>query len=203
VEFAHQPCLVRGFVDRVEIHVQDRCGASHPRSPERARYVLEPRHYLPLLARKPGCLDNARALRGEPFGEDFAWLRRELEFRHGEAGTRQYIRVLLLLTTHPEAAVRAAVSVCVKRRAFHDQLLTEATEAGGDGPTPDTVISGVGDEDPRVQRRFDRSHAAASGPQGRLFSQVHPRQDTHPPSESDAPQEPPCSDVLGLRKEVA
>ena len=81
--------------------------------------VLEPRHYLPLLARKPGLLHNGRPFQGEPFGVDFALLRRELEYRYAADGTKQFLRVLLLLTEHPEADVRAAVAKCVALRAFH------------------------------------------------------------------------------------
>ncbi len=119
VQWAHRPCLVRGFVDRVEVHVEGECVALHPRSRESGqRYVLDPRHYLRLLQRKPGLLDQARPFRDDPFGPEFSLLRRELEYRYEEDGTRQYIDVLLLLTEHPEEAVTAAVRSCVERRIF-------------------------------------------------------------------------------------
>jgi len=92
--------------------------AVHRRSYGPGRFVLVPQHYLPLLERKPGCLDQARPFQGNPWGEDFALLRRELEYRSGDEGTRQFIRVLLLMTKHPEEEVRQAVGVCVRRRAF-------------------------------------------------------------------------------------
>ena len=119
VQWAHRPCLVRGFVDRVEIHVEGECVAVHPRSRQRGqRYVLDPRHYLRLLERKPGLLDQARPFRDDPFGAEFSLLRRELEYRYEEDGTRQYIDVLLLLAEHPEEAVIGAVRSCVERRVF-------------------------------------------------------------------------------------
>lgn len=118
VQWAHRACLVRGFVDRVEIHCDGECVAVHPRGPDSQRYVLDPRHYLRLLDRKPGLLDQARPFRDDPFGTEFSLLRRELEYRNDEDGTRQYIDVLLLLTKHPEEAVTAAVRSCVERRAF-------------------------------------------------------------------------------------
>lgn len=118
VQWAHRSCLVRGFVDRVEVHCEGECVAVHPRGAENQRYVLDPRHYLRLLARKPGLLDQARPFRDDPFGAEFSLLRRELEYRYEEDGTRQYIDVLLLLTEHPEEAVTAAVRSCVERRVF-------------------------------------------------------------------------------------
>jgi len=113
-------------VDRVEIYCAHQCVAVHGRSYGPERFVLEPRHYLPLLERKPGCLDQARPFQGNPWGEDFALFRRELEYRSGAEGTRQFIRVLLLLTQHPEAEVRQAVGVCVKRRAFSVEAVVAA-----------------------------------------------------------------------------
>jgi hypothetical protein len=124
VEHAHQPCRVRGYLDRVEIFCEHVCVATHARATAAEKtvaeqYVLEPRHYLPLLRRKPGLLHNGRPFQGEPFGPDFALLRRELEYRYAADGTKQFLRVLLLLTEHPEADVFAAVAKCVALRAFN------------------------------------------------------------------------------------
>ena len=126
VEHAHQPCVVRGYLDRVEIFCEYECVATHARGTVAEQYVLEPRHYLPLLRRKPGLLHNGRPFQGEPFGPDFALLRRELEYRYAADGTKQFLRVLLLLTEHPEADVLAAVSRCVALRAFNADAIENA-----------------------------------------------------------------------------
>jgi transposase len=126
MRWAYHPCVLKGFVDRVEIFCEHQRVAVHRRSYGPDRFVLEPGHYLPLLERKPGCLDQARPFQGNPWGEDFALVRRELEYRSGEEGTRQFIRVLLLLTKHPEAEVRQAVSLCVQRRAFSVEAVLAA-----------------------------------------------------------------------------
>ena len=123
---AYQPCVLRAYVDRVEIFCEHECVATHRRGTVAEQYVLEPRHYLPVLERKPGVLLNGRPFQGEPFGPDFALLRRELEYRYAADGTRQFIRVLLLLTTHPEADVRAAVARCVSVRAFQADAVEAA-----------------------------------------------------------------------------
>jgi len=126
VEWAHQPCVVRGYLDRVEIFCEHAWVATHARGQVAEQYVLEPRHYLPLLFRKPGALHNGRPFQGEPFGSDFALLRRELEYRYAADGTQQYLRVLRLLTEHPEADVRAAVARCVALRAFNADAIESA-----------------------------------------------------------------------------
>ena len=68
LRWAHHPCVLKGFVDRVEIYCQHQQVAVHRRSYGADRFVLEPRHYLPLLARKPGALDQARPFQGDPLG---------------------------------------------------------------------------------------------------------------------------------------
>ncbi len=123
---AHRPCLVRCFVGRVEIHCEGECVAVHQRRADHRRFVLDPWHYLPLLERKPGLLDQARPFRDDPFGSEFTLLRRELEYRYDEDGTRQYIDVLLLFTKHSKDAVVAAVRDCVKRRVFSRDAVLHA-----------------------------------------------------------------------------
>jgi hypothetical protein len=84
---------------------------------------LEPLHYLKLLQRKPGSLDNARAFKGQPWGDAFDLMRTELEYRYRQDGTLRYIQVLMLFTEYPEDQVKAAVELCVRRRAFSEDAV--------------------------------------------------------------------------------
>lgn len=120
MEQAHQPCVVRGFVDRVEIEVNHQRVAVHPRCWGRGEFVLEPLHYLKLLERKPGSLDNARPFKQrEGWGEELSAMRKELEYRQpGGTGTIQFIEILQLALKHSMEAVKHAVGVCVDRRAY-------------------------------------------------------------------------------------
>lgn len=118
VQWAYHQAVVKRFVDRVEVYCGPERVAVHERCYDRGQFILKPEHYLRLLARKPGSLDNARAFKGQPWGEDFRFLRAELEYRYGEAGTRRYIDILLLFTEYDEDDVKHAVSLCVRRRAF-------------------------------------------------------------------------------------
>jgi transposase len=118
-EHAHRPCVVRGFVDRVQIEVEYEMVAAHRRSYGQGQFVLEPLHYLKLLERKPGSLDNARPFKGAGWGEELAAMRKELEYRRpGGVGTQEFIEILQLMLSHPAAAVRGAVGLCVQRRAY-------------------------------------------------------------------------------------
>ena len=64
VAYGHREVLVRGYVDRVVISCGSEVIARHARSYERDDYVFDPVHYLPLLERKVGALDQAAPLAG-------------------------------------------------------------------------------------------------------------------------------------------
>lgn len=126
VRWAHHPCVIRAYVDRIELLCQQQTVAAHRRCYDRDQYILTPEHYLRLLERKPGSLDNARPFKGQPWGEDFQKMRKELEYRSGSIGTRAYIEVLLLMAEHDPQEVQAAVSLCVRRRAFAYEAVVSA-----------------------------------------------------------------------------
>jgi transposase len=123
VEWAYHPCMIEIFVDRVRILCAHQEVAVHERCYTPGQFVLEPQHYLKLLERKPGSLDNARPFQGQPWGESFDLLRRELEYRYPQDGTLRYIQVLLLFTKYPSEQVQAAVDLCVQRRAFSEDAV--------------------------------------------------------------------------------
>jgi len=123
MRWAHHAVNIKAFVDRIEIWCEHQRVAVHPRSCSKGQYILAPEHYLMLLKIKPGSLDNARAFKGQPWGEDFDLMRRELEYRYDSDGTRKYINILLLFTKHPEEDVKQAVSLCTGRRAFSDEAV--------------------------------------------------------------------------------
>ena len=101
--------LVRGYVDRVVISCGSEVIARHTRSYERDDFVYDPIHYLPLLERKTGALDQAAPLQGWDLPEEFDTLRRLLEARMGHRGKREYVQVLRLLETFSQEEVHAAI----------------------------------------------------------------------------------------------
>jgi len=107
---AFQTVTVKGYVDRVEIVHQDMVVARHPRSYDSGDQVLEPRHYLATLGRRPAALDHSNVYRQWKLPRVFEELRERLENRHGtSAGVRQFVRVLQLLASHPIERVQQAI----------------------------------------------------------------------------------------------
>lgn len=109
VAYAHHPIVVKGSCDEVVLYHHEQEVARHGRIWEREQVSFEPLHYLVLLERKPGALDQARPLQGWDLPDCFAILRRRLEDQRGGEGTREYIAVLRLLEKHPIGALRYAV----------------------------------------------------------------------------------------------
>ena len=109
VRYAHHPVVVKGYVDRVEICRKDKRIAVHERLWGKEGVRMDPVHYLALLEKKPGALDDARALQGWELPECFAVLRRRLEAELEGEGTREYIRVLRLLEKQSVRSLARAV----------------------------------------------------------------------------------------------
>lgn len=78
VHCAHHPVTIKGYWDRVVICRGAEPVAAHPRLWSKGEVVYEPRHYLPLLDRKPGALDHGLPLRALQLPDCFAILRRRL-----------------------------------------------------------------------------------------------------------------------------
>ena len=118
VAYGHRDVLVKGYVDAVVISCGTEVIASHPRSYERDDFVYDPIHYLPLLERKPGALDQAALLQGWDLPEEFGALRRLLESRMGRRGKREFVQVLRLLETFSRQEVEAAVRDAIRLGAL-------------------------------------------------------------------------------------
>ena len=101
--------LVRGYVDRVVISCGAEVIARHRRSYERDDFVFDPIHYLALLERKTGALDQAAPLAGWELPEEFGVLRRLLESRMGRRGKREFVQVLRLMESFRTQEVYEAV----------------------------------------------------------------------------------------------
>ena len=109
VQYAHRRLTVVATVSDVRLVFDDRLVATHTRCWERERTFFEPIHYLALLERKPGRIDNARPLESWNLPECWGLLRRRLEAHDPHHGTRSYIQVLRLLEKFPLPQLTAAV----------------------------------------------------------------------------------------------
>jgi transposase len=113
--YGHREVVVRGYVHEVVISCGAEIIARHVRSYEREDFVFDPLHYLALLERKIGALDQAAPLAGWELPEAFATLRRLLEARMGKQGKREFVQVLRLMEVFRIDDVAAGVRDAIDR----------------------------------------------------------------------------------------
>ena len=128
--FAFGLVTVKGFVDRIAIVSGGQVVATHGRSLEKSKVVLDPLHFLATLDRKPAALDHAPVFRDWVLPACFADFRARLERQHGHsAGARQYARVLQLLTEHPLTRLSTAIETCVNEQLDTADAVIRRTRA--------------------------------------------------------------------------
>jgi transposase len=116
--YGHREVLVKGFVDHVVIVCGPEIIARHTRSYAKADLVFDPLHYLELLERKTGALDQAAPLQNWDLPEEFATFRRLLESRMGTRGRREFIQVLRLIEIFRVEDVTAALKTALSLSAI-------------------------------------------------------------------------------------
>jgi transposase len=118
VAYGHREVWIRGYVDRIVIGCAGDVIARHPRSYEREDMVFDPVHYLSLLEKKIGALDQAAPLVGWDLPEAFHTLRRLLEARMTKAGRREYVQILRLVESFDLDDLHAAVKNALRMGAI-------------------------------------------------------------------------------------
>jgi transposase len=114
VAYGHRDVWVRGYVDEVVIGCGGEIVARHPRCYDREDMIFDPVHYLPLLEKKIGALDQAAPLAEWDLPPEFQTLRRLMEARMIRAGRREYVQVLRLLETFELDDLHAAVKAALR-----------------------------------------------------------------------------------------
>jgi hypothetical protein len=114
VAYGHRDVWVRGYVDAVVIGCGGEIVARHPRCYDREDMIFDPVHYLPLIEKKIGALDQAAPLAGWDLPPEFQTLRRLMEARMIKAGRREYVQVLRLLETFDLDDLHAAVKTALR-----------------------------------------------------------------------------------------
>ena len=108
--WAFTTVTVKAYVDRIDVVSADGVIARHTRSYTRGEWIVEPRHYLAILGRRPAALDHSFVFDRWVLPACFEQLREDFEKRDGlMVGARQYVRVLQLLAEYPMKVVQEAI----------------------------------------------------------------------------------------------
>jgi transposase len=133
VAYGHSAVFVKAFVHDVVICAGTTEIARHRRSYEREVMICDPLHYLPLIERKPGSLDQAAPLAGWILPDEFLRLRRLLDRRLGKRGVRDYIAVLRLHEGFRPDQVHDAVCTALRLGAISYDAVKQCLLAALDG----------------------------------------------------------------------
>jgi len=125
--YGKREVLIRASVWEVEI-LADRgtvAIARHPRSYEREQDVLDPRHYLGLLAQRPGALEHCKAIQQWEregrwpliFGRYLTALRADHR-EGGLAATKEYVKILALYAEPEGAGLPEVLERALELRCF-------------------------------------------------------------------------------------
>jgi hypothetical protein len=171
--FAFQMVTVKGYVGQVVIVAAGQAVATHTRSLQRHTAVLDPRHYLATLGRKPGALDSAPVFRDWELPASVAEFRAALEHQHGTTtGARHFARILQLLGDHPLRRVGDAVQSCRDASLFSAEAVIRrvqvlaAVEATRGVPSPSEPAAAPAVHVPRPDlSRFDLLLGRGGDPQ--------------------------------------
>lgn len=124
---AHELLTLKADVETVRIYKEATLVAEHPRCYGQHQHISDWRHYVPVLAQKPGAVPFAAALRHGDLPPAFEQFRQGL-CAHRPDGNRAFVRVLELALQHPLPVVAAAVARALACGAYQVEAVTQLVE---------------------------------------------------------------------------
>jgi transposase len=113
---------LRAYPFEVEIVHDNTVLARHPRSYAREQDVIDPLHYLPLLAQRPGAFDHAKPIRQWQRAWPLCYKRLLLRLREQwpeGRGVREFVRILQLHSEYAAAQLEAAIEQALSIGCIH------------------------------------------------------------------------------------
>ena len=117
----------------------DEVVAEHQRFFGRDRMILDPWHYLPVLAKKPGALRNGAPFQDWELPPALARLRRKLGT--GDEADRRFVRVLSAVLTDGLEAVEEAIREAIDAGAASDDVILNILARRREPPRPLTIVT--------------------------------------------------------------
>jgi len=165
--------VLRAYVFRVEILALDVVIANHPRCLGREQDILDPLHYLKLLAQRPGAFEHAIPMRRwrAQWPEVYERLLKQLRAIWPDGrGLREFLAILKLHLDHPADLVEQAIQAALALGAGHldgVELCLRQLEAPQEMPVALDLsgypgLQGIGAQ-PVNLRQYDLLLASANG----------------------------------------
>jgi transposase len=121
---AHELLTLKAEVETVRIYKEATLVAEHPRCYGQHQHISDWRHYVPVLAQKPGAVPFAAALRNGDLPPAFEQFRQKL-CAHQPDGNRAFVRVLELALQHPLPVVAEALAGALACGAYQVEAVAQ------------------------------------------------------------------------------
>ena len=136
---ARRAVQVRAYADRIVVRLGDEVVGEHPRLFGRDQMILDPWHYLPVLARKPGALRNGAPFQDWELPPALARLRRKLGT--GDEADRRFVRVLSAVLTDGLEAVESAICEALDAGTASDDVILNILARWREPPRPLAIVT--------------------------------------------------------------
>ena len=135
-----QKVWVKGYVDRVVIVFENKIIAEHVRSYGKEELIFNPLHYLRLLERKVGALEQAAPLKGWGLPPIFKQVQDEFYRKANKNGLRSYVRVLRLLENYSVKEVSKALEKAWSLNIIDDAAIKHLLQRQLEGRPPNLSL---------------------------------------------------------------
>jgi transposase len=136
---ARRTVQVRSYADRIVVRCGEDIVADHPRLFGRNQTTLDPWHYLPVLARKPGALRNGAPFQDWDLPPALARLRRKLGT--SDEADRRFVRVLSTVLIDGLETVEDAIREALDAGAASDEVILNILSRRREPPPALTIIT--------------------------------------------------------------
>ena len=143
VDKAHEALTLHAYVERIEIVCGSTVVASHVRSWGREQDLLNPYHYLPLLAQKPRAFAQAQVIRQwrsvwpTVFDDYFEQLKSRLPTAEA---TRRFVEMLKLGEMYSESELATALDEGLQRCCWEVAGIRELLRRANEGAAPPAAL---------------------------------------------------------------
>ena len=134
-----RPVEIRAYAERIEIRQDGRVVGEHPRCFGRDQTVYYPRHYVPVLARKPGALRNGAQFKHWLLPAALERIRRRLA--SSADGDRQMVDILTAALSDGLAAVEAACAEALREGVHSADVVLNFLARQREPPPPVTILT--------------------------------------------------------------
>jgi transposase len=133
-EYVNKGVLVKGYASEIVVSYGGIEIARHDRVYGYKQQVLNPYHYLSVLYRKPGALQNGLPFKNWHLPEVFLQYRKLLNEKYSDDGDKYFARTLILLRDWPIKELTDAVGKAVRIGILGDSYILTLLRHGKDPP---------------------------------------------------------------------